>query len=165
MTRIWCIAGMIFALGATATAQDVSTDDVYACTSVAEDAERLTCYDAAVGRLQAAEAAGDVTTVTRQEVEQVRQDSFGFSIPSLPSLTLGKSDDQSLKEMTLPVKAVRGNRGNLVITLENGQIWRQTDSKALRNNGQTEAQIYEAAFGSYKMKLDGSIAFRVERVK
>ena len=101
----------------------------------------------------------------RQEVEQVRQDSFGFSIPSLPSLTLGKSDDQSLKEMTLPVKAVRGNRGNLVITLENGQVWRQTDSKALRNNGQTEAQIYEAAFGSYKMKLDGGIAFRVERVK
>ena len=141
MTRIWCIAGMVFALGATATAQDVSTDDVYACTSVAEDADRLACYDAAVGRLQEAEAAGDVTTVTRKEVEQVRQHSFGF------------------------VKAVRGTRGNLVITLENGQVWRQIDSKPLRNNDQTEAQIYEAALGSFKMKLDGGVAFRVERVK
>ncbi|MBL4877913.1 hypothetical protein [uncultured Hyphomonas sp.] len=166
MTRIWCIAGMVFALGATATAQDVSTDDVYACTSVAEDADRLACYDAAVGRLQEAEAAGDVTTVTRKEVEQVRQDSFGFSIPSLPSLMIGKSDkDTSLKEVVLPVKAVRGARGNLVITLENGQVWRQIDSKPLRNNDQTEAQIYEAALGSFKMKLDGGVAFRVERVK
>jgi|TARA_R100000935_G_scaffold56419_1_gene87916 hypothetical protein len=156
---------MVFALGATATAQDVSTDDVYACTSVAEDADRLACYDAAVGRLQEAEAAGDVTTVTRKEVEQVRQDSFGFSIPSLPSLMIGKSDDNSLTEVVLPVKAVRGARGNLVITLENGQVWRQIDSKPLRNNDQTEAQIYEAALGSFKMKLDGGIAFRVERVK
>jgi hypothetical protein len=164
MTRIWCIAGMFFALGATASA-DVSTDDVYACTSVADDANRLACYDSAVGRLQAAEAAGDVTTVTRKEVEQVRQDSFGFSIPSLPSLTLGKSDDAGLKEVRLPVKAVRGARGNLVVTLENGQIWRQIDSKPLRNNDQTEAQIYEAALGSFKMKLDGGVAFRVERVK
>ena len=165
MTRIWCIAGMVFAFGATATTQDVSTGDVYACTSVADDADRLACYDAAVGRLQEAEAAGDVTTVTRKEVEQVREDSFGFSIPSLPSLMIGKSDDNSLKEVVLPVKAVRGTRGNLVITLENGQVWRQIDSKALRNNDQTEAQIYEAALGSFKMKLDGGIAFRVERVK
>ena len=123
-------------------------------------------FDAAVGQLQEAEASGDVTTVTREEVEQVRQDSFGFSIPSLPSLVMGKSgEDAALKEVIQPVKSVRGTRGNLVITLENGQIWRQTDSKQLRNNGQTEAQIYEAALGSFKMKLDGGLAFRVERVK
>jgi len=158
---------MIFALGATATAQDVSTDDVYACTSVAEDADRLACYDAAVGRLQEAEAAGDVTTVTRKEVEQVRQDSFGFSIPSLPSLMIGKAgaDENSPNEVTLPVKAIGYTQGNLVVTLENGQVWRQTDSKRVRNRDQSEARIYEAAFGSYKMKLDGGLAFRVERVK
>lgn len=165
MTRICWIAGMIIALGSPAFAEGISTDDVYACRSVADDAERLACYDAAVGRLQEAEAAGDVTTVTRQEVEKVREDSFGFSIPSLPSLMIGKSDDKNLKEIILPVKAVRGTRGNLVVTLENGQVWRQVDTKPLRNNGQTEAQIYQAALGSYKMKLDGGIAFRVERVK
>ncbi|MDX1291172.1 MAG: hypothetical protein R3265_00045 [Hyphomonas sp.] len=156
---------MIVALGSPAFAEGISTDDVYACRSVADDAGRLACYDAAVGRLQEAEAAGDVTTVTRQEVEKVREDSFGFSIPSLPSLMIGKSDDKNLKEIILPVKAVRGTRGNLVVTLENGQVWRQVDTKPLRNNGQTEAQIYQAALGSYKMKLDGGIAFRVERVK
>ena len=79
---------------------------------------------------------------------------------------LGKSDgDTNLKEVVQPVKSIRGKRGGLVIYLENGQIWRQIDSKQLRNNGQSEAQIYEAALGSYKMKLDGGLAFRVERVK
>lgn len=166
MTRIWCITGMILALGAPAIAEDVSTDAVYACTAIEDDTERLACYDGAVGRLQAAEAAGEVTTVTRKEVEQVQKDSFGFSIPSLPSLMLGKSDGgTNLKEVVQPVKSIRGKRGGLVIYLENGQIWRQIDSKQLRNNGQSEAQIYEAALGSYKMKLDGGLAFRVERVK
>lgn len=166
MTRFWSITGMIIALGAPAVAEEISTEDVYACTAIEADAERLACYDAAVGRLQAAEEAGEVTTVTRKEVEQVQKDSFGFSIPSLPSIVLGKSgEDGNLTEVTQPVKSIRGGRGSLIVYLENGQIWRQTDSKAIRNSGQSEAQIYEAALGSYKIKLDGGLAFRAERIK
>ena len=170
MTRTSCILSLILALSLPslpALAEGISTDDVYACKDIASDSDRLACYDAAVGRLQQAEIDGDLTTMTRQEAEQVQKDSFGFSIPSLPAIMMRRSGDEKaqVKQVTMPVKAIRGSKGNLQIILENGQVWKQTDSKQLRNNGQKEALISEAALGSYKMKLDGGIAFRVERIK
>ncbi len=154
-----------------ALAEDVSTSDVYACKDIATDTERLACYDAAVGRLKAAEEAGEVKTFTRKEVEEVKRDSFGFSIPSLPKLAFGGKDDSGkdkadeLKEVTFPIASISGKRGALRITLENGQVWQQTDTKGVIPRGQKEARIYQAALGSYKMKLDGGLAFRAERLK
>lgn len=165
---------LIAALSLTALpvlAEDVSTSDVYACKDISGDTERLACYDAAVGRLKAAEEAGEVKTFTRKEVEEVKRDSFGFSIPSLPKLAFGgkeggdKAAAEDLKEVTFPIKSIGGERGSLRITLENGQVWAQTDDKGINPRGQKEARIYKAALGSYKMKLDGGLAFRVERVK
>jgi len=170
----------VFGLAALpALAEDVSTSDVYACKEIVTDAERLACYDAAVGRLKAAEDAGEVKTFTRKEVEEVRRDSFGFSIPSLPKLAFGGKDadgkDASgeLKEVTFAIASVkkeidpvRRTSERVRVTLENGQVWVQTDDKNVRvKKSMQEARIYEASFGSYKMKLDGGLAFRVERVK
>ena len=149
----------------------VSTRDVYACKEIASDTDRLACYDAAVGRLKAAEEAGEVKTFTRKEVEEVKRDSFGFSIPSLPRLAFGGKDEHGkdktddLTEVTFPVKTVGGKRGALIVTLENGQVWEQVDDKSVNPRHQKEARIYQAALGSYKMKLDGGLAFRVRRQK
>jgi hypothetical protein len=165
------IAAAISLAALPALAEDVSTSDVYACKEIAADADRLACYDAAVGRLKAAEEAGEVKTFTRREVEEVKRDSFGFSIPSLPKLAFGGKDESGnaksdeLKEVTFPIQSIGGRRGALVITLENGQVWEQTDDKGVSPRGQKEARIYQAALGSYKMKLDGGLAFRAKRVK
>jgi hypothetical protein len=67
--------------------------------------------------------------------------------------------------VTFPVKSVSGSRGALIVTLENGQVWQQTDSKSISPLKKKEARIYQAALGSYKMKLDGGLAFRVERIR
>ena len=165
------IAAAISLAALPALAEDVSTSDVYACKNITVDAERLACYDMAVGRLKAAEEAGEVKTFTRKEVEEVKRDSFGFSIPSLPKLAFGNKDGNGdstaddLKEVTFAVKSVSGSRGALIITLENGQVWRQTAGPSISPRDKKEALIYQASFGSYKMKLDGARAFRAERVK
>lgn len=153
-----------------ALAEDVSTKDVYACKDMPGDTERLACYDAAVGRLKAAEEAGEVTTVSRKEVEQVKRDSFGFSIPSLPSFGLSKltgndGGNAEIQDVTESIASVSGRSGNLRVTLKNGQVWIQTDDKKVRNKNQSEAFIYQAALGSFKMKLDGGLAFRASREK
>ncbi|MEQ8299426.1 MAG: hypothetical protein RH945_02680 [Hyphomonas sp.] len=166
MTRFLSAIAAICLVSMPALAEDVSTGDVYACAEVGTDAERLACYDAAVGRLKAAEESGDVTTITRSEVEQVKRESFGFSIPSLPSLALRKSGetDKDLDEVTVGVKSVRKDGvGRLRVTLENGQVWVQTDDKGVRAKNVSEARIYSAMLGSFKMKLDGGLAFRVRR--
>jgi len=89
--RVFLATAALTILSPFASAETAaSTQDVYACATIETDAERLSCYDSAVGRLKAAEDAGEVATVTREEVEQVKKDSFGFSIPSLPKLALPK---------------------------------------------------------------------------
>ena len=119
MTRFLSAIAAICLVSMPALAEDVSTDDVYACAGIGTDAERLACYDAAVGRLKAAEDAGEVTTITRSEVEKVKRDSFGFSIPSLPSLALkkGGGSDKELDEITTGVTSVRmDSAGRLRVT-------------------------------------------------
>ena len=154
-----------------ATAQDrpASTDSVYACAAIEADDARLDCYDEAVGALKQAEDAGEVVAVTREDVEKVRKESFGFSIPSLPGLAASAFGDAGETEsLTVPVAEVDQVRGQFVVTLENGQVWRQTDSKDVfysAKRGVNEATIKSAALGSYMMKFDRGVLVRVERVK
>ena len=101
--RALLISACALPLAFAASAQETPIADVYACAGEADDAARLACYDAAVGRLKSAEEAGEITTVTREEVETVRRESFGFSIPSLPSLAMpkfGGGDGDGLEEVT-----------------------------------------------------------------
>lgn len=151
-----------------------STGDVYACATLEADAERLACYDTAVGRLKAAEDAGEVATVTRAEVEQVQKESFGFSIPSLPKLALpklgsDKSDSAELAQIEFAVTKIKPNAyKKLTVTLENGQVWQQTDSDSVyysKKKPPKTAVVKSSRFGGFKMKLDGGTAFRVKRVE
>lgn len=148
------------------------TDAVYACTSIEIDAERLACYDEAVGRLKTAEESGEITTVSRAQVEEVRRDAFGFSLPSLPSFARSagaSAQPDALDSVTVAVSEIDRNRYDMVtVTLENGQVWRQIDGRRVvfsARLGVEEAEIKRAALGSYRMKLDGGRAFRVKRVQ
>lgn len=150
----------------------VSTQAVYECAKLSEDVERLACYDAAVGRLKAAEDAGEVTTISRTEVETVQREAFGFSLPSLPRIAMpkfGDGSDGEIKEIVAGVEKIRPSRVNgLTITLDNGQVWQQTDGRRVtysKRKGVEEAVVKQAALGSFMMKLDGGVAFRVKRVQ
>lgn len=153
-------------------AGEVSTATVYACADIAGDAERLACYDTAVGRLKSAEEAGEVVSVTRKEVETVKRESFGFSLPSLPKLTMpkfGGGDDGELKEVTANVARVaKSSNGKTLVYLDTGAVWQQTDNKRVfvskRQTFET-ATVRRAALGSYMMKLDNGVLFRVERIR
>ena len=170
--KLLVLFAAIACLAIPAFAQEASTSDVYACAAQSDDTARLACYDAAVGRLKAAEDAGEVTTISRSDVEKVRRDSFGFSIPSLPKLAMpkmgnGKAD--KIERITNPIKSVsKGAGGDLLIRLENGQIWRKIDNKPVRVSKKRPpkiATIKTAALGSFRMKLDEGPMFRVTREK
>ena len=150
----------------------VSTQAIYACAEIADDMARLACYDESVGRLEAAEAAGEVTTISKAEVEEIERDSFGFSLPSIARNVLpkfGNDEAEKLQEVVFAVESInRRSNDKIRITLENGQVWDQSDDKWVyysKKNGAESAEIKRAALGSFKMKLDGGRAFRVQRVR
>lgn len=175
MTRATLLASAMLLSSIPALAQaPASTDAVYACASMDDDMARLSCYDDAVGRLKAAEEAGEVTTISKAEVEEVQRDAFGFSLPSLPKLAMpkfggDKDEDGTLRSVTTAVTKVKTSKINgLTITLENGQVWQQTDGRSVsysKRKGVKEAEVKTASFGSFMMKLDGGVAFRVKRLK
>ncbi len=165
MLRTAFVLFAILTIGLPAFSQNAVTQDVYACRDISDEKARLACYDAAVGRLRAAEESGDVTTISRAQVEQVKRDSFGFKIPSLPNFTNrgGAKPESEVTSITAAVRSVSTGAGKLRITLENGQVWSQIDDKSVRAKNAKSAEISQAALGSYKMKLDDGLAFRVKR--
>lgn len=176
MTRATLFVSALLLSNLPALAQEpASTDAVYACASENDDMARLACYDDAVGRLKAAEEAGEVTTISKAEVEEVQRDAFGFSLPSLPKLAMPRfgnsdsDDDGTIKSVTTAVTNVKKSKINgLTVTLENGQVWQQTDGRRVsysKRKGVKEAEVKKASFGSFMMKLDGGVAFRVKRLK
>ncbi|WP_291842144.1 hypothetical protein [Maricaulis sp.] len=77
------------ALPATALGQDGdAVDNILACRGIADISARLACFDSAATELATARSTGDLLTVSREDVEAVEGDSFGFAMPSLPRLRL-----------------------------------------------------------------------------
>lgn len=175
MKKIVFSAILLTSASPFAMAQDeppISTQAIYACAEIADDLERLACYDDTVGRFEAAEAAGEVATISKSEVEELKKDSFGFALPSIPRIVMpkfGGGDKNDVEAVTLAVSSIkRLPYDNLRITLENGQVWEQTDGRRVtysKRKGVDSAEITRASLGSYKMKLDGGTSFRVKRLK
>lgn len=177
MKRAYLLATAMLLTALPAIADEIaSTDAVYACAGLDDDMARLACYDDAVGRLKAAEEAGEVTTISKAEVEEVQRDAFGFSLPSLPKLAMprfgsgdDKDDDGTINSVTTGVTSIKKSKVNgLTVTLDNGQIWQQTDSRRVpysKRKGVEAAEVKKASFGSFMMKLDDGPAFRVKRLK
>lgn len=143
--------------------------DLVACKAIADPAARLACFDAQVGKLEQATAAGEVVVTDRAAVRETRKGLFGFRLPSLGLFGGGDDDDKDeIKEILGTVAAARTfGYGSWRITLEDGSVWEQTDSERLVFDPRKgdKVKIYKAALGTYRMNVDGQRAIRVRRVE
>jgi len=173
------VAAAAFAQTPAAPTPD-AVSQVYRCAEVTDDAQRLACYDSAVGRLRTAQQSGDVTVIDRAGVAEVERDSFGFSLPSLARLLPfgGRDAPQGAQqpgaaapepirpdEQEFSVERVIDNgSGRNTFVMTNGQIWTQTEARRSRvRNGDT-VTIRRAALGSFVLiPQRGGEALRVRR--
>ncbi len=167
-----CLAVLLLACTVTplATGQ-AATDSLYACADKASDSERLACYDAAVAELRAAETTGEVVTFTTEEIVEARERTFGLEEDTVDSklaaagasLARTEPDDITAGLVSLDETA----EGKLIVTLDNGQVWVQTDSSSVavsRKSPPKSATVMKAALGSYRLKIGRARPFRVQRV-
>ncbi len=142
---------------------------VYACAGIADGAQRLACYDAAVGRLKEAEATGEITALSRSEIDTIEKDAFGLAVPSLPAIVdkrAGKSPKPRLESLTVSIRSWSADSaGMITVVTEDGQVWRQIDGDKVRPRGKGpwQAEIKRAMVGSYLMKVGNLPAFRARR--
>jgi hypothetical protein len=142
------------------------------CRKVADPAQRLTCYDAAAGGLEAAEAAGDVVIVDRAQVQEAQRAAFGFNFRMPAFLTGGGGDDAEAEKRgvvldTLETTAVEARQvnGKWYIVLADGAIWRQTDNEVINSppKAGSKITIKRAALGSYFLSVGGQRSVRAKR--
>jgi hypothetical protein len=141
--------------------------DVYACGQIQDDAQRLQCYDNAVGRLRQAETQGQVVAVDRAQADEIERDSFGFHLPSLARLLPNlEGSDREIDNIQMTVASVRASpTGYHTFEMENGQIWTQVEPQRARNvrPGDT-VTIERAALGSFRLiSSRGGAGHRVRR--
>ena len=158
------------------TATPDALDRVYACRSITDEVQRLSCYDAAVGNLQAAQNSGNLVAVDRQHAQEVDREAFGFQLPSLSRLFGSNSGTASANpsapqferidniQMTIASVTLRRNMP-ATFRMTNGQTWVQIDDEVARNVREGgSVTIVRASMGSYLMRVEaGGPAIRVRR--
>jgi hypothetical protein len=155
---------------------------IYACADKSDPNERLACFDATVAAIRTKEAKSEIVTFDKQRVEKVRREAFGFYLPSLPRLgfpalstpeaTKGPSKESSstnadIEEQVFVVTAYRQVGGNIILTLENGQIWQLSEADTFNAPSGTpfNVKIRTAALGSFILTIEGrNKGYRVRRL-
>lgn len=151
--------------GAAETAEPTVISALKACRAISADAERLACYDKAAQSVTRAQETGEVIIIDKQTARAARRQAFGLELPTLSILDKG-ADKGETEKLQAVVKSARVNaEQRLVVTLEDGAVWRQIDDEMLGKPpkaGDT-VEVKKAAMGSYMMKIGSQPAIRVRR--
>ncbi|MBX9729583.1 MAG: hypothetical protein K2X31_11810 [Sphingopyxis sp.] len=175
------IGAALIAFGTTAQAQDDEerrtvplVQQLYECRAITDPAARLACFDRQVAALSAAEESREVRIVDREAVREARRGLFGFSLSGIGNL-FGSGDDDEEEERadndvvtqidSTLTSVARGENGRLVLALENGQRWIQTDTG---RGGRTPRAgepvvIRRGALGSFIANIGDRPGIRVMR--
>src|SRR4051794_9328351 len=179
MNRLWVVAAaaaMMVAGGAGVLAKrpDASPkqrpeafEALVRCRSVADEKQRLACYDGAAAALEQAADRHDLVVIDRKQVRETKRTLFGLELPRL-SIFGGGNDDAAdeVKEVEGVVQnAFQDGNGRWVVTLADGATWAQIDNQvvALRPKPGQKVRIHRGAIGSYIMNLNGQPGVKARR--
>ena len=159
---------ILFAAG-PAHSQEVPNGDGYItdlknCQTITEDAARLNCYDAAVGKVVAASDNGNVRIVSEAEVAKTKRGLFGLNIN-----LFGGSDDKDaeLDLLQSVITKVSVSGSTVFITIEEGNaVWKIPNAKPRikRAKPGDTVEFKKASFGSYFIRINGRIGVKGSRV-
>ena len=157
------------------------------CQLIENDQARLECYDAAIANpvtppSVATEAVPPAAPETVSEDTAApaeytatpdvpsQEELFGLSgeqVKRSYESAAGKKELKELKELSAVVTSIEVvGHGKLVVSLDNGQVWRQNNAPSIRLKVGDTIVVRKAAFGSFKMKKDtANASMRVTRVR
>lgn len=169
--RCLTLAGLALLAAAPVNAKDkeakraAPVQQIYDCRAIADDAQRLACFDRTVAALEVAETKREVTIADKEIVKETRRGLFGFSLPRI-GLFGGDGDEEEIKEIEAVVKSATIDRsGKYRIVMQDGAVWQQIDTTRLPREpkpGQ-KVKIKVASMGSYFANVDGQRAIRMKR--
>ncbi|HUQ11873.1 MAG TPA: hypothetical protein VM146_16280 [Steroidobacteraceae bacterium] len=131
--------------------------ELRSCVGIERNTERLSCYDRGVAALLGAEGA------TAPSAES----SFGL-VAQTPRAEVARSASaaEDVQKIGGKVTAVAlANDGTAVVTLDNGQVWRQLSGGQLLIKVGDDVEINRAALGSFQMKVPSGRSGKMKRIR
>jgi hypothetical protein len=130
--------------------------ELRSCLSIERNTERLSCYDRGIAALLGAEGA----------VAPSAESSFGLVARTPAHADAGAAASEGVQKVTGKVTAVvTSNDGTAVVTLDNGQVWRQLSGGQLLLKVGDDVEINRAALGSFQMKVPSGRSGKMKRVR
>lgn len=123
------------------------------CAGVPDDVERLACYDEVAN----ARVPDTIRAMKEAKAEQQKRE-FGLFTPG---------PGQVLDELTVTVvKAERNKLRKMVLTMDDGAVWEQADTKNVFYPKTLTGKIEKGMMGAYFFTPDsGEVPIKVKRVK
>jgi len=133
------------------------------CRPIADQQQRLACFDAAVAALAEAEAARQVVMVDREQIRDAQRRQFGFEGLRIPFLDGG---GDAPDEITTTVRGARElSNGKWTVDLAQGGTWRMLESTRIEPAVGQSVKVKRAALGSFLMSINNRRSVRVVRVR
>jgi hypothetical protein len=158
------LAGTAQAKSMPSTGTPPSVQQLLACRSITEAAQRLACYDRQAVVLDQAIATRNVVVIDKERANATKRSLFGFSIPNFGGL-FGGGDEISQIESTVASSGQNGE-GGWTVKLADGSMWSQTDDTpiALSPERGDKVVVRRGALGAFFMQLGKQPGFKVRRI-
>ena len=166
--RALLFSTLLWNTATSATAQDL-TRQLAACVAVSDATQRLACYDALA--LPRQPPAPPQASTPPQSPAVLQPPTAQFGAEQLPRASNSAPAPEN-NSITATVNQISLTPfGRFVLTLDNGQIWRQLDADSAQfatpgNKATASVTISRGLLGSYNLQFAGQNAlYKVRRVK
>ena len=166
------VAALLAAAGAAPRKMEggpppAQVNELLACRAIADDVQRLACFDKSAAAVGDAVAKRELVVFDRESVKKTKRGLFGFSIPNLG--IFGDDDGEvEVKQIEGVIAATSINRdGGYIFILEDNSQWSQMDSKpiALPPRRGDKVLVTKGTLGSYFLRFGGQAGVKVRRTK
>lgn len=129
------------------------------CAQISNDTQRLACFDQLSASITSASAQVGVAATAATPAAAAATESAVDRFGAKPKDVVNEPD-----EIKLTVASIaKSPRGALIITFENGQVWRQAEVERFSLYPGSKVIIKKAALGSFLLQVEGQ--GRLTRVK
>jgi len=159
------LSGAAVARKPVASGTPATMQQLLACRSIQDSAQRLACFDREAGAVDQAIAKKDLVLIDKARATQAKRSLFGFSIPDFGGLFGGNEDE--VKEIASTVTTFSHNAyTGWTLTLADGSTWMQTDDAplGLPPRKGDKVVVHRGSFGAFFLRLAGQPGYRVKRI-
>jgi hypothetical protein len=142
-----------------------SVQQLIACRSITDSAERLACFDRQSEAVSKALASKELVVIDKARANAAKRSLFGFSIPDFGGL-FGGGDDEVKEIASTVTKASQDGYGAWIVTLADGSTWYQQDDSPLGLPPEkgNKVVVHRGSLGAFFLRVAGQPGIRVKRI-